>query len=106
TSITDSSSVTLVQSTYDNLGRTTSVARAAGPTESRVYGADLRLSALTYGFVDSSKNVTFSYAYSLAGQAPSATPSNAIYSWPSAGSATSYVSDGQNRYATAGSNSL
>jgi RHS repeat-associated protein len=106
TSITDSSSVLLLQNAYDNLGRVASVTRTSGPTESLGYGADLRLSALSYGFSDTAKNVTFNYGFNLAGQAMSATPTNTAYGWSTGHSATTYATDGQNRYSSAGGVSI
>ena len=70
------------------------------------YGADLRVSALSYGFTDTGKNVTFNYGFNLAGQAMSATPTNTSYGWSTGHSATTYTSDGQNRYSTVGGTSL
>lgn len=104
--IVDPSAVTLLSVTYDALGRVQNSTRAAGPTEGRSYGLDQRLSTLTYGFTDTSKNVTFSYAYNLSGGSTSATPSNSAYSWTSSRSATAYTSDGQNRYTTVGGTSF
>jgi RHS repeat-associated protein len=106
TSIVDSSAVTLIQNLYDNLGRISQVTRAAGQSENRGYGSDLRLSSLAYSFADTAKNVTFTYTYNLAGQTKSATPSNSLYSWTSSRTATTYGSDGQNRYTTVGSTNI
>jgi len=82
---------------YDNLGRPTSISRYQGPSESLGYGSDLRLSSLGYSFADTSKNVTLSYTYNLAGQPMSATASNAAYRNTSARVAATYASDGLNR---------
>lgn len=106
TSLTDSNSTTLLQKAYDNLGRISSLTRTSGPSESRGYGPDLRLSSQAYTFTDTSKNVTYSYTYNLAGQPLTMTPNNAIYSNTTSPAATSYASDGQNRYTTVGAHTM
>jgi RHS repeat-associated protein len=91
---------------YDNLGHANSITRALGPSESLSYGTDLRLSALSFAFADTAKNVTFNYTYNLAGQPLTATANNASYQWASSRTAAAYASDGQNRYTTVGANTL
>jgi RHS repeat-associated protein len=106
TSLTDSSSMTLLQKVYDDLGRISNISRTSGPSESRGYGPDLRLSSQAYTFADTSKNVTYSYTYNLAGQPLTMTPNNSIYSNTTSPAATSYASDGQNRYTTVGAHTM
>jgi len=106
TSVTDSSSVLLMQWVYDDLGRIKSIPRAAGAQETRAYGADLRLRAQSFSFGDTSKNVNFNYTYNLAGQPLSVTADNAIYRSTISHAATAYATDGQNRYTSEAGNSL
>jgi RHS repeat-associated protein len=106
TTLTDSNSTTLLQKAYDNLGRISNLTRTSGPSESRGYGPDLRLSSQAYTFTDTSKNVTYSYTYNLAGQPLTMTPNNSIYSNTTSPAATSYASDGQNRYTTVGAHTM
>ena len=107
TGMTDSNAVTLLQEVYDNLGRITSTTRGAnGPSESRNYGSDLRLSTQQYSFSDTSKNVTYTYTWNLAGQPMSMTPNNSLYSNATSPAATSYLADGQNRYTTVGGHTM
>jgi RHS repeat-associated protein len=106
TGLTDSNSVTLLQQAYNNLGQITSITRASGLSETRGYGSDLRLSSQAYTFPDTSKNVTYSYTYNLAGQPLSMTPNNSLYSTTTSPAATNYASDGQNRYTTVGASTM
>ncbi|HEY2530961.1 MAG TPA: RHS repeat-associated core domain-containing protein [Xanthobacteraceae bacterium] len=106
TGLTDSNSVTLLQQTYNNLGQISSITRASGPSEMRGYGSDLRLSSQAYSFSDTSKNVTFSYTYNLAGQPMTMIANNAAYNGTTSPAATSYASDGQNRYTTVGAHTM
>jgi RHS repeat-associated protein len=106
TTLTDSNSTTLLQKVYDNLGRISNLTRTSGPSESRSYGPDLRLSSQAYTFTDTSKNVTYSYTYNLAGQPLTMTPNSSVYSNTTSPSATSYASDGQNRYTTVGAHTM
>ena len=46
--------------------------------------------------------MTYSYTYNLAGQPLTMTPNNSAYSNITSPAATSYASDGQNRYTTVG----
>jgi YD repeat-containing protein len=79
TGLTDSNSVTLLQQTYNNLGQIINITRASGPSETRGYGPDLRLSSQAYSFSDTSKNVNFGYTYNLAAQPMTMTPDNSAY---------------------------
>jgi RHS repeat-associated protein len=106
TGLTDSNSTTLLQQVYDNLARISSISRTSGPSESRGYGSDLRLSSQAYTFTDISKNVTYSYTYNLAGQPMTMTPNNSAYSNTTSPAAASYGSDGQNRYTTVGAHTM
>jgi RHS repeat-associated protein len=106
TGLTDSNSTTLLQQVHDNLARISSISRTSGPSESRGYGSDLRLSSQAYTFADTSKNVTYSYTYNLAGQPMTMTPSNSAYSNTTSPAAASYGSDGQNRYTTVGAHTM
>jgi RHS repeat-associated protein len=106
TGLTDSNSTTLLQQVYDNLARISSISRTSGPSESRGYGSDLRLSSQAYTFTDTSKNVTYSYTYNLAGQPMTMTPNNSAYSNTTSPAAASYASDGQNRYTTVGAHTI
>jgi RHS repeat-associated protein len=106
TGLTDSNSVTLLSQSYNNLGQISTISRTSGPSESRNYGADQRLSSQALTFSDSSKNVTFNYTYNLAGQAMSMTPTNSLYANGNSPAATSYQTDGQNRYSSVNGTTL
>jgi hypothetical protein len=57
-------------------------------------------------FSDTSKNVNFGYTCNLAGQPMTMTPDNSAYINTTSPAATSYTTDGQNRYTTVGGNTL
>lgn len=106
TGLTDSNSVTLLELMYNNLGQISNVTRASGPSETRGYGSDLRLSSQAYSFSDTSKNVIFSYTFNLAGQPMTMISNNSAYDGTTSPSATSYATDGQNRYTTVGTHTM
>jgi len=107
TSITDSAGATIETIAYDNFGRRGTVTRPSVATTSYGYDSALRLNSLAHTFADTSKNETFTLAYSPASQLTSQTSSNSLYDWsmPAAGS-LAYTTNGQNKYVTVGGNTF
>jgi hypothetical protein len=64
------------------------------------------VASLSYGFADTSRNVSFGYTFNLAGQPRSVSVSNALYQNNTSLATGSYSLDGQNRYQSAGGSSL
>ncbi len=99
-SLSDSASNSLAVYAYDDLGRRKT--RWIGyDNDVYSYDAASRLSSLALNLADSSKNQTWTFAYSAASQVRARTASNSLYEWSSAQATRSYTVNGLNQYATA-----
>ena len=99
---------TLVTYNYDDLGRRTSLSRGNGATTNFSYDpSSLLLSSIsqTVGSAGvATDNVTYSFAYNVAGQVTQRTISNGAYVWSGAYALDrSYTSNGLNQYTAIGS---